>query len=406
MFRWGNRAQLFAGDAAIARPDPSARQAFTHIAARPTSGALQALGRAITGTTGFCVSEQSLPAGLSSDAGCFLTLTGGSSGQPKIIQRSQSSWIKSFHINAARFLLAPDDSVAVVGNLSHSLALYGVLEALHLGLDAYALDELPSGKQRDLIMRKNISILYVTPTQLRLLCGRGRIIPLPAVRLILCGGGHLDVQTRRAAQLLCPNAALHLFYGAAETSFITLSDIDTPVGSVGRAYPGVTLRVRDQDGRPTEGIGEVWVSSPYLFDHYCTGNSADTKWQDGFVTLGELGQIDPDGNLWLNGRKARMVTIADQNVFPEAIEVFIATLPQAGPCAVIPMPDALRGNRLVAVVQGADNPEIAARIKSECRTKLGAFGAPFTVLFHPSLPLLASGKVDMVALTQWVEAHV
>ena len=401
-FRWDKRALLFAGDVTVRRPDRANAEPFVQIAAHPTPDALSALGAALQGNCGFCIAEQLLPYRIDADAGHFLTLTGGSSGQPKIIRRTQASWIASFAVNAARFALTPDDCIAVFGKLSHSLALYGVLEALHLGVDAYALDGMFPRAQRATLAAHGVSVIYATPTQLRLLAQQAKGATLTDVRLILCGGGNLDHHTREMAEALFPNASVHVFYGAAETSFITLSDSDTPAGSVGRPYPGVILRILDADGAPTSEVGEVWVQSPYLFECYMFGKSDNTQWQDGFVTVGEMGQIDASGNLWLRGRKTRMITIADQNVFPEDIEAVIAATPQFGACAIFSVPDETRGHRLIAVLQGTQDPKVAQAVKDTCREKLGALKTPFKVLFHPSLPLLNSGKVDLVTLSNWL----
>ena len=404
-FRWDERARLFAGDIEIKRPKTGQEQPFKQIACAPTAATLSDVGAALIGNCGFCVSEKPLPPDLETDSNHFLTLTGGSSGQPKIVCRSQASWISSFEVNATQFDFTENDCIAVFGKLSHSLALYGVLEALHLGLNAFALDGLSPRTQRAALAHHGISVLYATPTQLRLLAyPKGE--KLPGVRLILCGGGDLNPSTRAAARTLCPNAALHVFYGAAETSFITLAGAGTPDGSVGQPYPGVVLRVLDRNGVPTTGVGEVWVQSPYLFERYMANEPADTRWKDGFVTVGEMGKIDTDGNLWIKGRKTRMITIADQNVFPEDIETLISTNPQFGACAVIPVSDRTRGHRLIAILQGVQNAAMAQAVKDICHVKLGALMTPQKVLFHPSLPLLGSGKIDLVTLSNWVEGQV
>jgi len=228
---------------------------------------------------------------------------------------------------------------------------------------------------------------------------------LPSVRLILCGGGDLDSATRDQAQALCPNAEITVFYGSAETSFVTLSVAETPVGSVGKAYPGVEITVRDGDGALTEGIGEIWVKSPYLFDRYAGGESTTTRWKDGALSVGELGRLDRDGNLWITGRKDRAVNIADTLISPEAIEREIASTLQHA-CTVLPVPDAMRGQRLVIVLEGEHQADLASAAQTAAAKAVGRTAAPRHVLFHPSLPRLSSGKTDLVTLTQWVEAQL
>jgi long-chain acyl-CoA synthetase len=168
----------------------------------------------------------------------------------------------------------------------------------------------------------------------------------------------------------------------------------------------VTLRILDSRGVETQGVGEVWVSSPYLFEGYAAGHSAQTQWRDGYLTVGELGQLDGQGNLWLKGRKTRMITIADQNVFPEEVEAVILAIDGIAQCAVIPVADALRGHRLIAVIGAADGHDQLSDISAICKAALGPMSTPKKVLFHPDFPMLASGKADLGAITQWVERQI
>ncbi len=400
-FIWQQDSLAFAGNQPVARTlSPTG---FRAIPAAPHLDALTALGAAVQAGQAFCISDTPLPVGTEAQPKAFLTLTGGTSGQPKVIRRSQASWIASFAVNARLFGLSPADTFAVLGSLSHSLSLYGTLEAMHLGADIHLLAGIRPRQQREHLLSQCVTVIYVTPTQLRLLAqGAGRE-RLPELRLILCGGGHFDAATRAAALTLCPNAACHVFYGAAETSFVTLADPETPEGAVGRAYPGVTLSIFDKEGRPTQDIGEVWVQSPYLFSGYAQGDGPDTRWRGDALSIGEIGRLDADGALWLAGRKSRMTQIADQTVFPEAIEATIAAQPGIDTCAVLPVPDSLRGNRLIAVVGGTPDPDLSAAIIAACRAVHGPLAAPQKVLWHPDFPLLPSGKPDLPALVRWVE---
>ncbi|UOA33350.1 putative acyl--CoA ligase YhfT [Sulfitobacter sp. DSM 110093] len=402
-FAWAEGARLFAGVQELLRPPLGNSDTFRPLPATPTVDALAALGAAITQRAPFCLSDRPLPESLTCPPGAFLTLTGGASGLPKAVRRSQRSWTASFAVNADRFALRSTDSVAVLGQLSHSLSLYAVLEALHLGLDTHVLAQHSPRAQAARISKVGATLIYATPTQLRLLA-RGAAAPLPSLRLVLCGGGALDAATRAAVETLCPNAALHVFYGAAETSFITLADAGTPEGSVGQPYPGVELRLLDEKGRPTFGVGEIWVRSPYLFDGYALGDSPDTRWHDGFVTVGEMGELDANGQLWIKGRRQRMVQIADQLVFPEAVEAMIAAR-EGTACAVLPRADPLRGQQLVAVVEGPEIRAQAEKIIETCRAELGPLASPRRVYFRPDLPLLPSGKPDLCALSTWLETQ-
>ncbi|MGL4236828.1 AMP-binding protein [Tabrizicola sp.] len=361
----------------------------------------------------------------------FETLTSGSTGKPRRIRRTQGSWITSFTVNA-RFGIGPGARVAVLGRLIHSLSLYGAIEGLHLGAEVHLLDSLRPDRQRQALAKRRITHLYATPAQLRLLEGQGTC---PDLRIILVGGSKLDETLRKTLAAMAPAAAIREFYGAAEASFITLADETTPEASVGRPYPGVELSL--------DPTGEIWVKSPYLFLGYAGTPDADptlrpsdsfpspnipraarpssepvarssraearqkacapalnsktapTRWRDGWLSVGEIGRME-DGYLYLKGRAGRMVTVADQNVFPEEIEAILEASPGITRAAVLPMPDARRGAVLVAMVQG--DPFVEDAVMTALRAEFGPLKAPKALIWKKDWPVLPSGKTDLKAL--------
>jgi len=310
----------------------------------------------------------------------FETLTSGSTGTPRRIRRSVESWTASFAVNAGLFDIGPGVPVAALGALEHSLSLYGALEGACLGAEVHLLAGLRPDRQAAALAARGVEVLYATPAQLR-----GLTVPMPGLRLVLVGGSKLDAALRDRLAALAPGAELREFYGAAEASFITLADAHTPLASVGRPYPGVELDIRD---------GEVWVKSPYLFENYAS-DPGSARWRDGWLSVGEMGRLE-DGFLYLNGRKGRMVTVADQNVFPEEIEALMETLPGVERAAVLAVPDAARGHVLRAVAMG--DPAQEAAVMAALRAALGPMKAPRSILWRADWPVTASGKTDLAAL--------
>jgi long-chain acyl-CoA synthetase len=264
------------------------------------------------------------------DVPMFETLTSGSSGAARRIWRTQASWIASFAVNAGLFGIGPGACVAVLGRLVHSLALYGALEAVHLGAELHLLDDLRPDRQRAALAARRVAVLYTTPAQVRLLVEAG-----------------------------------------------------------GTGLP-------DADGA---GLGEIWVRSPYLFVSYAGEDRGSARWDQGWLSVGEIGRIE-GGQLYLAGRAGRMVTVADQNVFPEEIEAFLAAQTGVTRVAVLPRADALRGVVMVAVAQG--DPACEADLLAAGRRQFGPLKAPRAVIWRQDWPMLASGKTDLAALARVV----
>nr|WP_227754263.1 AMP-binding protein [Stagnihabitans tardus] len=307
-------------------------------------------------------------------------MTGGTSGAPRRIRRTAESWHASFAVNAGLFGIGPGVRTAILGRLVHSLALYGALESLHLGAALHVLSHLSPRAQGAALA--GIDLLYATPAQLRLILEAPG--PELGLRTLLVGGSKLDPGLRARWRERAPACVLHEFYGASEASFITLSDAQTPEDSVGRPYPGVSLRIED---------GEIWVKSRYLFTAYAS-DPGPARWHGDWLALGERGQMR-DGFLYLQGRMSRMVKVADQAVYPEEIEAFLQALPGVSRAAVTPLPDPLRGARLVAHVVA--EPSDAALLTA-LRQAFGPLKAPREIRRPATWPLLPSGKTDLGAL--------
>ncbi|MES2550723.1 MAG: AMP-binding protein [Pseudomonadota bacterium] len=420
-FRWHPEARLFDSAGSEVLPGCPPPPPPPHLGEPPVPGSIfpdtpQGLAAAI-GHPAFRIGAPDQPSPNPHSQPILETLTSGSTGQPRRIRRTQGSWTASFAVNA-RLGIGPGAQVATLGRLIHSLSLYGAIEGLHLGAQVHLLSDLRPDRQRTALAQRQITHLYATPAQLRLILGPGT---LPALRLILVGGSKLDPALRAALAILAPNAQVREFYGAAETSFITLADETTPDASVGRSFPRVDLHL--------DPTGEVWVKSPYLFldyaFHICPNIPAGgpspepvarssraearqkerapaldstptaTRWRDGWLSVGEIGEMR-DGYLYLKGRAGRMVTVADQNVFPEEIEALLHNLPGVTRAAVLPVPDAKRGHALIAVLQG--DPKQEAAILTTLRRELGPLISPKSLIWRQDWPMLASGKTDLKAL--------
>lgn len=274
------------------------------------------------------------------DRGVFQCETGGTSGKPKRIRRTTESWLASIRVMFEKYTNSAE-SYGILGNLGHSLAFYAAVEAQIIGNRCVSVVGRSPKEQAQQFASAGVDVIYATPTQMRLLSKSQSV--LKNVQVVFIGGGRLDPETRTQVQSLNPNAQILQFYGAAETSFITLAEPHHDAASVGMAFPGVEIDIQNTD---SDGIGDVWVKSPYVFSGYAQGHAPDTHWQDGWLTIGELGKIDDAGQLFLSGRKSRVFAVADKTIYPEDIEQYLNTQTEVIASAVFPVDDALRGARI------------------------------------------------------------
>ena len=201
---------------------------------------------------------------------CFIVQSGGTTGPVKKILRLQSTWINSFLINREIWSITSWDNYGILGDLTHSISLYGLLEGLYLGTNVTLLGEWLPKSQIEEIATRMISVLYATPIQLQLLTRAfeiHKLKPITTIRKIIVGGAKLTPNQILKLKKLFTKGEIIEFYGTAETSFITITTTDSPQGSVGKAYEGVKIRVINDLGEslPNGEIGNIEVTSPYVF---------------------------------------------------------------------------------------------------------------------------------------------
>jgi long-chain acyl-CoA synthetase len=330
--------------------------------------------------------------------GDFLTETGGSTGHPKVILRSSESWMLSFSHMTTTYNIGSTAHVAALGHLNHSLALYAALEALHSGATFHALAGLTYTEYSRALAARKITHLYATPSQIRLFK-----TPVKNLKYIFVGGGALTSDDQIQSAIIFPNAQIMQFYGAAETSFITLSDQQTPEGSVGKPFANVKIAIHASGSTlcPTGVIGEVWVKTPLAYKGYFSDHARLPVNGKGYMNVGELGCLDADNNLFLKGRADRAVTIADQTVYLDDVEAVLTSHPQIKNAAAFTLPDKLRGSKLLAMITATEDhidlPQIISQIPKSLRPK--------QIETIQDWPLLPSGKTDYIALKSYLEGH-
>ena len=322
--------------------------------------------------------------------GVFRTKTGGTSKDPKFVLRTSQSWISSFEV--INSLQKEKENYLVFGDLTHSLALYGMLEALHLGHNVHRVQKLRSKSELKASVKFEPTFVYITPTQIRFISSF--FITLPSTLNVFIGGGRLNSETREMARQIFPNAILHLFYGSGETSFITISDEFTPVGSVGKAFPNVEIKVEKKGPKKNR----IWVKSNYLFLKYAEGFNKNLVWQDDWLTIGEYGKIDRDGYLFLLSEDNSRITIADKTMETYEIEDKLKTAKNVIDAAVWKIESKLSDYRIVAAV--ATNGEVHSDRLYDALKEINKIFKPKKI-YKISLedwPLLPSGKTDLRAL--------
>jgi len=159
---------------------------------------------------------------------------------------------------------------------------------------------------------------------------------------------------------------------------------------------------------PTDAIGEIVVRGDNVMLGYLNQPEATAEaMKGGWYHTGDLGKIDSDGYVYIVDRKKDMIIMAGLNVYPREVEEVLFTHPAVADCAVIGMPDAVRGEEVVAVV--ILKPEKTAterELMAHCRERLANYKVPRRVLYRETLPRGGTGKVVKRLLKKELEMEV
>ncbi|TWS97604.1 long-chain-fatty-acid--CoA ligase [Reyranella sp. CPCC 100927] len=231
-----------------------------------------------------------------------------------------------------------------------------------------------------------------------------------ALQRVMYGGSPIP-EDRLARALERMGAKFLQTYGQTEAGVLVsvLDDADHDRGlrdapqllrSCGRAMLGYDIRIVDDAGAPTEGIGELAVRADSLMTGYLKRpDETAATLVDGWLRTGDLGWQDDAGRFYLVDRKKDLIVSGGENVYPIEIEHVLSSHPDVLDVAVIGVPDPRWGEAVKAVIvrrPGTSTDE--ASLVGFCRGKLGGFKIPKSVDFIDALPRNASGKIQKVIL--------
>jgi fatty-acyl-CoA synthase len=252
-----------------------------------------------------------------------------------------------------------------------------------------------------------VTTLIAVPVMLK------RILELPEQVRRRYDTGSLRVVISAAAPLSADLAAaltdsfgevVHDLYGTTEAGFAAIAtpeDLRESPGTVGRPPDGTTLRILDEEGAevPSGRTGRIFVGSGMLFEGYSGGGSKETV--DGLMSTGDLGHLDPEGRLHIDGREDDMIVSGGENVFPGEVEDVLARHPDVADVAVLGVADDEFGQRLQAFVvaeQGSEPSE--GELKAHVKSSLARYKVPREIVFTESIPRNPTGKLLRRRLAQ------
>ena len=224
---------------------------------------------------------------------------------------------------------------------------------------------------------------------------------LGLVRMAGSSGAPLAVATRDAIEEKL-GMRIQDYYALSECrpifSFRAADAQSVPVGSVGKAAPGVDVRLLDEEGLPVSAgeTGAVLVRSNHtlMSGYFRDPERTVSAFQDGWFVTGDLAYQDSKGNYYIAGRTRDQVISGGQKISAIEVENVLLQHPAVAQVAAVGVPDTKFGELLKAVLvlrPGALQNE--QELLEHCKDKLAAYKLPRLFSFRDSLPVSPAGKV-------------
>jgi len=341
------------------------------------------------------------------DSPFLIGLTSGSSGDPKAFYRSRESWRRSLEQHENTFGLTARDCVLAPGPLSHGLTLYAAAEALYAGAGFRFLERFDAAAALKMLAAEPVTRLTLVPAMLHDILDRAGTARFSSVTMIVSAGAKLPALLRERARAAFPAAKILEYYGASELSFVTLADGSAPPASVGRAFPGVHVSIRDATGGrevPDREIGTLFVDSPLVSNGYCfddagTGFTRTGRW----AGVGDRAWRDAEGFFYLAGRQGEGINSGGNSFYPEEVEAVLAEHRLVDAVCVLGLDDARLSQVAVAVIESRGAPALAD-LQACCAERLPRYKTPRRFFVLVGMPRTESGKIDRAALAGMIAA--
>lgn len=228
---------------------------------------------------------------------------------------------------------------------------------------------------------------------------------LGALRYLTQAGGAMPRPLIERLHAELPHAKLYIMYGQTEATarltYLPPDQLESRMGSVGMAVPGVEIDVRfDGRSQPPGEIGEICARGPSIMLGYWNDERATSDViRDGWLHTGDLGHRDADGFLYIDGRSVDMIKVGAYRVSPQEVEEVISAVPGVEEVCAAAMPDDLLGQAVKVVIVRREGAAVDERaIKAHCRKHLAAYKVPKSVEFVSVMPRTSSGKIQRFKL--------
>ena len=383
----------------------------TYVAMERKHGDMPHLERLVQAAAAESVEEE-----IDDDDTTILMYTSGTTALPKGVMLTYNDFTAYVCNNVELADGTPRGTALLCVPLYHIAGATNVMSTMFTGRKLVLMRQFEAKEWLETVERERVTHAFVVPTMMKQLIDHpdfrrhdlsslenlsygGAAMPFPVIRRAIemfprsVGFVNAFGQTETTSTLTVLGPDDHRMDGSPEEVERTLKRLV----SIGRPLPDVEVRVVDDDGKdiPVGGVGELWVRTARVMKGYASKDGASSPLhQDGWLPTRDMGWIDPDGYIFLAGRKDDMIIRGGENIAPAEVEAVLYSHPAVEEVAVVGIADVEWGQKVAAVLVARPGMTVdPGEVQEFCRQRLASFKKPEVIEVVDELPKNQMGKI-------------
>jgi len=340
----------------------------------------------------------------------LMMYTSGTTGKPKGVVLSNRAVISGGQFVSSAHELEPRDRVMATLPLYHINAqIVTATSPLIHGGSLVLPHRFSASAFWELVSQHHCTWINVVPTIIAYLIEgddpRSRGLDISAVRFCRSASAPLPPNQHRSFEDKF-NIGVIETMGLTETAAPCFSNPLDPakrkIGSPGLAF-GNEAKIVDRIGNmlPPGESGEIMIRGENVMSHYYKNpeETAKTLTADGWLHTGDLGYLDEEGFVFVNGRIKELIIKGGENIAPREIDEVLILHPAVLEAASVGVPDKRYGQEILACIVLRPNAIcVENELREYCKKELGAYKTPRFFRFMDELPKGPSGKIQRLKL--------
>lgn len=363
--------------------------------------------------------EEALKA-LHNDEVINIQYTSGTTGFPKGVMLSHKNIVNNGQLVGDYIHLSEQDRLCIPVPFFHCFGcVMGTIASVTHGTTMVIIEQFDAAKVLKIVQDEKCTALHGVPTMFiaELNHPDFKQFDLSTLRTGIMAGSICPIEVMKKVMEDMGASEITIAYGQTESSPVitqtkTNDSIEKRVSSVGKAHPGVEVKIIDPatgEDTPAGVPGELCTRGYLVMKGYYKNEEATKSAIDdnGWLHTGDIAVMDEEGYIDITGRIKDMVIRGGENIYPKEVEEFLYQHPAIQDVQVVGVPDPKYGEELMAwVILKTGESLTPEDLKEFCKGKISYHKIPKYIEFIDAYPMTASGKIQKFLLREMSKEKV